>query len=131
MLTGRFEQRDIPRTLAKIIFALMVVVALLVLSTNILLAKLIFLDIALKVLFVITVLSLPSVLMGMVFPLGLRMAKRTGEKLIPWMVGIDGIASVLGGVLAFLLSLMYGFNAALVVGILFYSIAFFMVLKMK
>ena len=47
------------------------------------------------------------------------------------MVGIDGIASVLGGVLAFLLSLMYGFNAALVVGILFYSIAFFMVLKMK
>ena len=131
LLTGRFEQRDIPRTLAKIIFALMVVVALLVLSTNILLAKLIFLDIALKVLFVITVLSLPSVLMGMVFPLGLRIAKRTGEKLIPWMVGIDGIASVLGGVLAFLLSLMYGFNAALVVGILFYSIAFFMVLKMK
>lgn len=39
------------------------------------------------------------------------------------MVGIDGIASVIGGTLSFFASLLFGFNATLIFGILAYLFA--------
>jgi len=131
LATGKFKEGDIPLKIAKIIFILVLFIILFILSINFALSKLIFLDIAYKILFAISVLSLPSLLMGMIFPLGLKMAKRTSEKIIPWMVGIDGITSVLGGTLAFVISLMFGFNAALIFGALVYSFALLMALRMR
>jgi spermidine synthase len=46
--------------------------------------------------------------LGMPFPLGLRLVKGTGE--IPWLWGINGVASVLGSVLAVILAMVWGFN---------------------
>ena len=131
LATGKFKEGDIPLKIAKIIFILVLVIILFILSINFVLSKLIFLDVAYKILFAVLVLSLPSFLMGMIFPLGLKIAKRTSGKIIPWMVGIDGITSVLGGTLSFAISLMFGFNAALIFGALVYSFALLMALRMR
>ena len=131
LLTGRFKERDIASKLAKAILTLVLIVALFILSINFILSKLIFLDTVYKIIFAISVLSMPSFLMGMVFPLGLKIAGRTSKKIIPWMLGIDGVTSVLGGMISFMISLTLGFNTALVFGIAVYIFALLMVLRMK
>jgi len=131
LITGKFKEDGISSRIAKIILFLVLAILLFILSIDFVLSRLIFLDIPYKILFAISVLSLPSLLMGMIFPLGLKIAKRTSEKIIPWMVGIDGITSVLGGTLAFVVSLMFGFNAAMVLGVLGYVFALLMVLRIK
>lgn len=131
LITGRFKERDTQQKLVKIILLLVLVVAFFTLFINFALSRLIFLDGAYKIIFAISALSLPSFLMGMIFPLGLKLVLRTSKKLIPWMLGIDGITSVLGGILSFVISLMLGFNAALILGIIVYTFALLMVLRIK
>jgi hypothetical protein len=65
-------------------------------------------------------------LMGMPFPLGLRLLGRTGPEwaqLIPWVWGINGASSVLGSVLAISLAINFGFRMTLVAGVVVYAAA--------
>jgi hypothetical protein len=76
----------------------------------------------------VTIASLAPVafLMGMPFPLGLRLLDREGPQwaqLIPWVWGINGATSVLGSILAITIAINFGFRATLVVGLCAYGLA--------
>jgi hypothetical protein len=75
----------------------------------------------------IAVLAPVAFMMGMPFPLGLRLLDRSGSQwaeLIPWVWGINGATSVLGSILAITIAINFGFRAALFAGLCAYGIAF-------
>lgn len=53
-------------------------------------------------------------LMGMPFPIGIRIAKKVSPDLIPWAWAVNGCASVLGSILVIIIALSYGFSSLLV-----------------
>jgi predicted membrane-bound spermidine synthase len=62
-------------------------------------------------------------LLGIPFPSCIQLLKQGSmEKYIPWMYGVNGTMSVLGSVLAVLLSMMYGFTPAFFIGLCFYLV---------
>ncbi len=61
--------------------------------------------------------------MGIPFPTGLRLLSDVNLRFIPWAWGANGVASVIGSVVCILLSMAYGFNVVLGVGIGAYLIA--------
>ena len=64
--------------------------------------------------------------MGMVFPLGLRLATEAEERSVPWMWAINGVAAVVGGLTARLLSIALGFRATMALAVLAYLLAAWM-----
>jgi hypothetical protein len=81
-------------------------------------------NLALKIISSIGVLFPLGFFMGMPFSLGLRKLHQTHESLTAWMFGINGIFSVLASVLAVVISLIWGIQTTLMVGIAFYVLAF-------
>jgi Spermidine synthase len=64
-------------------------------------------------------------LLGIPFPSCIQLLKqRNMEIYIPWMYGVNGAMSVLGSVIAVILSMMYGFTAAFFAGLSFYFFIF-------
>ncbi|MBP1655916.1 MAG: spermine synthase [Bacteroidetes bacterium] len=60
-------------------------------------------------------------LLGIPFPSCIQvLAEGQKDRYIPWMYGINGSMSVLGSVLAVILSMLFGFTATYFVGLLFY-----------
>jgi CHASE2 domain-containing sensor protein len=51
--------------------------------------------------------------MGMALPIGIRLVEKDGPSIIPWVWAVNGACSVLGSVVAWGISLNFGFNAAL------------------
>ena len=87
----------------------------------------IFLQYSLFVRIIISViLILPfGFLLGVVFPSCLQLLKsRQLSACIPWMYGINGTMTVLGSVLAVIISLIFGFTVSFFIGLLFYAIIF-------
>ena len=62
-------------------------------------------------------------LMGMPFPTGLRQAGRVSESLVPWAWAVNGATSVLGSVLAVIVSMTAGFSTSLVFAAIAYAAA--------
>jgi hypothetical protein len=56
-----------------------------------------------------------GLLMGMPFPLGIRLVDRVNTTLVPWAWGVNGFGSVVGSILAVMIAQSYGF--ALVIGL--------------
>lgn len=65
-------------------------------------------------------------LMGIPFPTGIRKIGATWSGIIPWIWGINGITSVLGSALATALAIQAGFRVTLLVGLLCYAEAGFL-----
>ena len=61
-----------------------------------------------------------GLLMGMPFPAGLRHVDRFRPELNPWAWGINASATVAGAVVCILISALWGFRTALIVGALIY-----------
>jgi len=73
-----------------------------------------------------TVLLLPlGFLMGMPFAMGMRWASRGNDRLLPWLWGLNGVASVAASVLAVLCSLIGGIAFAFIFGIAGYVASWF------
>lgn len=53
-------------------------------------------------------------LMGMPFPMGVRITKKINPELIPWAWAVNGCASVLGSILVIMIALSWGFSIVLV-----------------
>ena len=51
--------------------------------------------------------------MGMALPIGIKLVEKDGPSIIPWVWAVNGACSVLGSVVAWGISLNYGFNATL------------------
>ena len=64
--------------------------------------------------------------MGQPFPLGIKWISSRREAIIPWLWAINGVASVIGSVLASVLGLAYGFRFVSVAGMLCYGVALVM-----
>ncbi|MFN3309952.1 MAG: hypothetical protein ACK44E_12165, partial [Anaerolineales bacterium] len=68
-----------------------------------------------------------GLLMGIPFPAGLKIFKQSCERDIGWMWGINGVASVLGSILAVVLAIAYGFTWVLLLGGACYFIEAFVI----
>ena len=68
----------------------------------------------LRLLVSVGILAPLSFLMGIPFPLGVRIVGETAPDLVPWAWGINGCASVVASVLAMVLALSFGFSWVLV-----------------
>jgi spermidine synthase len=77
----------------------------------------------LKVLLSLVLLAPLAFLMGMPFPLGLRLLSRYRPALVPWAWGVNGWASVLSALLATLLALHLGFSVVILTAIALYGLA--------
>jgi hypothetical protein len=62
-------------------------------------------------------------MMGILFPLGIRMLSLNLESAIPWAWTVNASASVVGSVLAVVVALSYGFTMVLNLAALAYSLA--------
>ncbi len=82
---------------------------------------------------VVTVLLLapPAFLMGMCFPLGIQMARRVEERLVPWCWGVNGAFSVLATSAALVLALHLGLKFTIGAGIACYLLAGVSVLRIS
>lgn len=75
-------------------------------------------------------LMLPlGVLLGIPFPSGIRMISEKAPSLIPWAWGMNGFFTVIGSVLALMLSMMVGFQAVLWIAICIYLLSMWAILR--
>lgn len=65
-----------------------------------------------RILSVLLMLPL-GIMMGMTFPLGIRLLNQDGPTMIPWVWGVNGLFSVMGSVIAWGLSLNFGYTTTL------------------
>jgi spermidine synthase len=63
-----------------------------------------------------------GVLMGVMLPLGVRIANGFGRDTVAWAWGINGAASVVGSTLSLILSMHFGFTATLLAGLVAYLV---------
>ena len=73
------------------------------------------LELTYRVLLSILLLAPLGLLMGMPFPLGIRLVDQVNSALVPWAWGVNGFSSVVGSILAVMIAQSYGF--ALVMGL--------------
>ncbi|MGZ8554651.1 MAG: hypothetical protein ACXWV8_14665, partial [Chitinophagaceae bacterium] len=78
--------------------------------------------ITLKLVISLIIIAIPALLMGMPFPLGLRLLSGIEEKNIPWAWGINGCMSVISASLAALLAVEIGFTLVMLLAALAYAI---------
>ncbi|MGH8657442.1 MAG: SAM-dependent methyltransferase [Gammaproteobacteria bacterium] len=76
-----------------------------------------------RVLLALSVIAPLALFMGMPFPLGLAGFTQDGGELTAWAWGINGCASVVGAVLATLVSVHLGINAVLITACFLYVLA--------
>jgi hypothetical protein len=77
----------------------------------------------------IAVLAPLGLVMGMFFPLGIRRAASIHEDLVPWAWGINGCASVTGGVLTVVMAMSFGFTSVWLLSLLIYAGGTYALLK--
>ncbi len=112
------------RTLALVLPGLIILFAL---GLNLLLPGLLHLPLPARVCVAIALLAPVNFVMGMPFPVGLTRLKRLQPKLVPWAIGANGGASVIGSVLAVILAMEVGFRAVAVAALLVYIVGLLVV----
>jgi hypothetical protein len=76
-----------------------------------------------KLIFSLLLIACPAILMGIPFPLGLRVQASVEEKNVPWAWGINGCMSVISAALAALLSVEAGFPAVIMFAAIAYGMS--------
>jgi hypothetical protein len=76
-----------------------------------------------RVAIAVALVAAPGLLMGMMLPTGIRLVTGRHAEIIPWAWGLNGAASVLGSVMAMVLSVHVGFTATLCLGGAAYLVA--------
>ncbi|HTQ65031.1 MAG TPA: hypothetical protein VMI12_09545 [Puia sp.] len=127
-LSGRFV-KDAQRSLKKFIPLL----AILLLLASFFLPSILRSAIALPMtgrIFLTILLVMPfGILLGMPFPLGITLVGNKSPALIPWAWGVNGFFTVIGSVLALILSMMIGFQAVLWIAIFIYLLSLLVISK--
>jgi hypothetical protein len=78
--------------------------------------------IGVRVALTVAILAPLGLVMGMFFPLGIRRAEEVHENLVPWAWGINGCASVTGGVLSVVLAMSRGFTQVWLLSVAIYAV---------
>lgn len=121
-LTGNVVAQP-QRALQKIVPIVLLVVLLTALITPWLFSAALGLPLWMRVLLAVIVLAPLGILLGMPFPLGLRLVSEEAAALVPWAWGVNGFFTVIGTVSALMIGMTFGFKVALLVGALCYLIA--------
>ncbi len=121
-ITSRFENE---KKMVRIMLALLVIVALVY---AVLLSPLIYFlmpnPVLVKIGYSIVLLSPLYLLMGMPFPLGLRIVSKEAEKDVIWMYAVNGGGSVIGSIIGMILAFSFGFSSAFLAGVSIYGCVF-------
>lgn len=121
-LTGRFAAQS-RQALRRIVPLALLAVFLTALVTPLLFSAALGLALWLRVLLAVIVLAPLGILLGMPFPLGLRIVSEEAAALVPWSWGVNGFFTVIGTVTALILGMTFGFRITLLAGALSYLIA--------
>ncbi len=78
---------------------------------------------AARLLISLVLISFIGIFMGMMFPAGLKLARKISVNLIPWAWGVNGFFTVMGSALTVLLAVLFGFNFVLLLAGVFYLLA--------
>jgi len=70
-----------------------------------------------------SLIAVMGVLMGMAFPLGMRLAMATRRELAPWLWGVNGATSVFASVLAVVIAMAAGISTSFWTGVACYAVA--------
>ena len=123
--TNRFKEEGLKFNLRIIILFLMFFLGLIIIFLPVLFDKFIIYQTPYKIIFTIFFLMPLGFLMGMPLPMGIKLIKMGGQKIIPWAWGVNCAASVLGSVLSVISLMIFGFNITLIAGCsLYFSILF-------
>lgn len=106
-----------------VILALIAVIALQMLLVPLLVPATQSWPFALRVALVVAIVFPAGFFMGQPFPLGTGWIGRRRPSVIPWLWAINGVASVIGSVLASVIGLAYGFRIVSLVGMVCYGFA--------
>ena len=87
--------------------------------------------ILIKTLFSLLLLFPVFFLMGFLFPTFLTQikAQQQGEQFVPWMIGINSLATLLGGCLAIVIAMLWGYSHVFVTGIILYASILLLMLR--
>lgn len=122
-LSGRFSRAGLSSGHRVILLSLVLLLFVYVLALPWFVSSFIGLSIVPRIALTVIALCPLGLLMGMPFPLGIKITNAKAPSLIPWAWGVNGAFSVLGSVLAAILSINYGFNVTLASGLTAYLIA--------
>jgi len=90
-------------------------------------ARFLALDAALRVVITVLMLAPIALLLGMAYPVGIRILREHDESLVPWAWGLNGATSVVASVAAVFVGAQAGFTWALLLGSATYAIGFLLV----
>ncbi|MCZ6874650.1 MAG: hypothetical protein O7G88_14155, partial [bacterium] len=76
-----------------------------------------------RVLSTMILLAPLGLLMGLPFPVGLRLLSPMADTIVPWVWGVNSVACVLGSVAAVSLAVSWGLQAVVILGALVYVLA--------
>lgn len=93
--------------------------------------RFIHLEVLPKIISTIALISIPAFIMGMPFPLGLRLVSRHDSPKVIWMYGVNSSGSVLASILGMYMALLHGFSKSLFLGGLMYAAALIAVLTLQ
>lgn len=84
-----------------------------------------------RILAAIVLLGPPGFFMGMCFPLGILTIKDQPSGAVAWAWGMNGLFTVIGGILSVIVSIYLGFTTTLIFGMLIYVLAYLLYSKMR
>jgi len=87
------------------------------------------LPMAARILLAILLIMPLGILLGMPFPSGIKMMSKQAPSLIAWAWGVNGFFTVIGSVVALILSMMIGFQGVLWIAIVIYLLSMFFIGK--
>jgi spermidine synthase len=126
-ISGRFS--DPGKTLRNAIIGLAILLLFASFFLPVLLRQAIALPAGGRVLFSIFLILPLSILLGMPFPSGIRLLSKQAPFMIPWAWGVNGFFTVIGSVIALMLSMMIGFQAVTWIAILVYLLSMLSIAK--
>jgi hypothetical protein len=116
LYSRRFHDRP-GATLRRVVPLLGLIIAVLALVLEPLLASLLHLPLPVRIAIAVALLAPMNFLMGMPFPVGLSRLQRLAPRLVPWALGANGGASVIGSILCIVLAMESGFRAVSLVAL--------------
>jgi hypothetical protein len=130
MTTGSFIKRE-ESVKGVLVYLLLIIFILVTFYSGLVqsfVLRFIHLDLPLKILLTMGLISLPAFIMGMPFPLGLRFVSHRDPYHVIWMYGVNSSGSVLASVIGMYVALYSGFSYALLLGGLLYGLALIAIL---
>ncbi len=122
-LFSQWVGRVVPHALTVLLLLLSLGIIGEVMFANHVVPQLMYLPHTARCIVTVLVLAPLAMLMGMPFPMGIRVAQGLGQAIIPWAWGINAVATTLGALVCVLISMEWGFTTSLFTGAALYFIA--------